>query len=229
MLAEYVALDESGVVAVPAHMTFEEASTLPCAAVTAWHALMRATHLRPGQTVLIQGTGGVSIFALQFALLAGARVLGTSSSDDKLAHAKNLGLSAGTNYKVNPEWDKWAKEETAGEGVDVVVEVGGSGTFAKSMQAVRVAGLIAQIGVLSNAAEPITVQPILHKSIHVQGIYVGSRAMFEEMNAAIAQHRLHPVIDRVFEFGQVREALRHMESGSHFGKIVIRVGESRNG
>jgi NADPH:quinone reductase-like Zn-dependent oxidoreductase len=225
MLAEFVALDERGVVSVPKHMTFEEAATLPCAAVTAWHALMHGAHLQPGQTVLIQGTGGVSIFALQFAWLAGGRVLGTSSSDDKLDRAKRLGLNAGTNYRQNADWEKWVKEQTSGEGVDLVVEVGGSGTFAKSMQAVRVGGVIAQIGVLSSAAEPITVQPILHKSIHVQGIYVGSRAMFEEMNGAIAQHELHPVIDRVFEFGQARDALRYMESGSHFGKIVVRVGD----
>jgi NADPH:quinone reductase-like Zn-dependent oxidoreductase len=225
MLAEFVALNESGVVAVPAHLTFEEASTLPCAAVTAWHALMHAAHIQPGQTVLIQGTGGVSIFALQFALLAGARVLGTSSSDDKLARAQKLGLAVGMNYRQDPDWEKWAKDHTAGEGVDVVIEVGGSGTFVRSMQAVRIAGLIAQIGVLSTAAEPITVRPILHKLLHVQGIYVGSRATFEEMNTAIAQHQLHPVIDLAFEFAQAREALRYMESASHFGKIVIRVGE----
>lgn len=225
MLAEYVALDEGAVVSVPAHLTLEEAATLPCAAVTAWHALMHGAHVQPGQTVLIQGTGGVSIFALQFARLAGARVLGTSSSDDKLARAKKFGLDAGTNYKQNGDWEKWVKEQTAGEGVDLVIEVGGAGTFAKSMQAVRVGGVIAQIGVLSSAAEPITIQPILHKSIHVQGIYVGPRAMFEEMNAAIAMYELRPVIDRVFEFGQAREALRYMESGSHFGKIVVRVGD----
>jgi NADPH:quinone reductase-like Zn-dependent oxidoreductase len=225
MLAELVALDERGVVSVPKYLTFEEAATLPCAAVTAWHALMHGAHVQPGQMVLTQGTGGVSIFALQFAQLAGARVLGTSSSDEKLDRAKKLGLDAGTNYKQNADWEKWVKEQTSGEGVDVVVEVGGAGTFAKSMQAVRVAGVIAQIGVLSSAAEPITVQPILHKSIHVQGIYVGSRAMFEEMNAAIAQHELRPVIDRVFDFGQAREALRYMESGNHFGKIVVRVGD----
>jgi NADPH:quinone reductase-like Zn-dependent oxidoreductase len=225
MLAEYVALNESGVVAVPAHLTFEEASTLPCAAVTAWHALVHAGRIQPGQTALIQGTGGVSIFALQFALLAGARVLGTSSNDDKLARAQKLGLAAGINYRQHPDWEKWAREQTAGEGVDVVIEVGGAGTFARSMQAVRVAGLIAQIGVLSATAEALTVQPILHKSLHVQGIYVGSRAMSEEMNTAIAQHQLHPVIDLAFEFAQAREALRYMESAGHFGKIVIRVGE----
>lgn len=223
MLAEYVALDEAGVVSVPAHLTFEEAATLPCAALTAWHAVFHAAHLRPGDTVLIQGTGGVSIFALQFARLAGARVLGTSGSDEKLKRAQDLGLAAGVNYKQDASWDKWAKHQTAGVGVDVVVEVGGSGTFAKSLQAVRVAGVVAQIGVLSNAAEPITVQPILHKSIRIQGIYVGSRAMFEEMNTAITQQQLRPVIDRVFQFSEAREALRHMESGSHFGKIVIRV------
>jgi len=223
MLAEFVALNEAGVVGVPDHLTFEEAATLPCAAVTAWHALMHGGEVKPGQVVLMQGTGGVSIFALQFAGLAGARVLGTSSSDEKLERAKKIGLSAGTNYKRNADWDKWANEQTSGEGVDLVVEVGGTGTFAKSMRAVRVAGVIAQIGVLSSAVEPITVHPILHKSIRVQGIYVGSRAMFEEMNAAIAQHKLRPVIDRVFEFAQAREALQYMESGSHFGKIVVRV------
>lgn len=223
MLAEYVALREDGVVAIPSHLTFEEAATLPCAGVTAWNALMHGAHVQPGDTVLIQGTGGVSIFALQFALISGARVIGTSSSDQKLERARDLGLAAGINYKQNPQWDKWVKEQTAGEGADVVIEVGGAGTFARSMQAVRVAGVVAQIGVLSSAEEPIAIQPILHKSIHVQGIYVGSRAMFEEMNAAIAQHQMRPIVDRVFPFSEARAALRYMESGSHFGKIVIQV------
>ena len=225
MGAEYVVLHEDGVISLPAHMTYEEGSTLPCAAVTAWNALKYGAQLEAGQTVLIQGTGGVSIFALQLALLAGARVLGTSGSDEKLARAEKLGLAAGTNYKKNPDWDKWALQQSGGEGVDVVVEVGGAGTFVRSLNAVRVAGTVTQIGVLSNTTEPLRVQPILHKSVRVQGIYVGSRAMFEEMNEAITQHKLRPVIDKVFEFGEAAEALRYLENGSHFGKIVVKIGD----
>jgi NADPH:quinone reductase-like Zn-dependent oxidoreductase len=232
MLAEYVVLREDGVVRFPAHLTYEEAATLPCAGVTAWNALHHggdsARPVMAGDTVLIQGTGGVSIFALQFASLLGARVIGTSSSEEKLARAHSMGLAAGCNYRDRPEWSKWAVETTEGVGVDRIIEVGGAGTFGQSLRAASVGGMIAQIGVLSGGAvtEPLALVPILHKQLRVQGIYVGSRAMFEEMNVAIAKAALRPVVDRVFELGQACEAFLHMESGSHFGKIVIRVAEA---
>jgi NADPH:quinone reductase-like Zn-dependent oxidoreductase len=227
MLAEYVTLDEAGVVKFPEHLSFEEAATLPCAGVTAWNALHHAGNpaspAMRGETVLIQGTGGVSIFALQFAKLLGAKVIGTSSSEEKLKRAYELGMDAGCNYREQPEWSRWAMEMTAGRGVNRVIEVGGAGTFAQSLRAVGVGGLVAQIGVLSGGmAESAALAPILHKQIRVQGIYVGSHAMFEEMNEAIANAHLRPVVDRVFAFEEVREALAVMESGAHFGKIVIR-------
>jgi NADPH:quinone reductase-like Zn-dependent oxidoreductase len=229
MLAEYVLLSQEGVVRFPEHLSYEEAATLPCAGVTAWNALHHAGEAAcpalPGETIVIQGTGGVSIFALQFATLLGARVIGTSSSDEKLSRAYGLGLDAGCNYKERPEWSKWVVEVTEGRGADRIIEVGGAGTFGQSLRAVRVGGMVAQIGILSGAAtsEPLALTPILHKQLRVQGIYVGSRAMFEQMNAAIAKAGLHPVIDRVFAADEVRDAFVHMESGSHFGKIVIRM------
>jgi NADPH:quinone reductase-like Zn-dependent oxidoreductase len=228
MLAEYVLLAEDGVVHFPEHLSYEEAATLPCAGVTAWNALHDAGEpahpALPGETIVLQGTGGVSMFALQFAKLLGAKVIGTSSSTEKLARAFGLGLDAGCNYKERPEWSKWVAEVTGGRGADRIIEVGGAGTFAQSLRAARVGGMIAQIGVLSGSAtsDPLALTPILHKQLRVQGIYVGSRAMFERMNAVIAKAKLHPVIDHVFGFDQVREAFLHMESGSHFGKIVIR-------
>jgi NADPH:quinone reductase-like Zn-dependent oxidoreductase len=229
MLAEYVLLDQDGVVRFPEHLSYEEAATLPCAGVTAWNALHHAGEpphpALPGETTVIQGTGGVSIFALQFAKLLGARVIGTSSSDEKLTRAVTLGLDAGCNYKERPDWSGWVSEVTGGKGADRIIEVGGAGTFGQSLRATRVAGTIAQIGVLSGAAtsEPLALTPILHKQLRVQGIYVGSRAMFDEMNAAIAKAGMRPVIDRVFGLDQVQEAFLYMQSASHFGKIVIRM------
>jgi NADPH:quinone reductase-like Zn-dependent oxidoreductase len=229
MLAEYVLLHHEGVVHFPEHLTYEEAATLPCAAVTAWNALHHAGDptrpTQPGETVLIQGTGGVSLFALQFAKLLGAKVIGTSSSDEKLARATALGLTAGCNYRQRPDWSKWAAEVTNGEGADRIIEVGGAGTFGQSLRAARVGGLITQIGVLSGGSttEPLALTPLLHKQLRVHGIYVGSRAMFEQMNAAIAAAKLHPVIDQVFGFDQAQQAFEHMQSASHFGKIVIRI------
>jgi NADPH:quinone reductase-like Zn-dependent oxidoreductase len=223
MLAELVALPAHGLLPVPEHLSFEEAATLPCAGVTAWNALFGGVPVKPGDTVLVQGTGGVSLFALQFARLAGARVIATSGSDQKLAHALKLGASDGINYKSVPDWDKRVRELTGGTGVDLIVEVGGAGTLTRSMRAVRTGGTIVLIGVLSGVAAEFNPMPILMKSIRVQGIYVGSRSMFEAMNRAITYAGLRPVIDRVFEFEQAPDALRHLESGAHVGKIVIRV------
>jgi NADPH:quinone reductase-like Zn-dependent oxidoreductase len=172
--------------------------------------------------VLVQGTGGVSLFALQFARLAGARVIATSSSDAKLAKARELGASDGINYKTTADWDVAVRNLTDSLGVDHVVEVGGAGTLPRSMKAVKLGGHIPLIGVLSGGGE-VDPRPVLMKNIRLQGIYVGSRLMFENMNRAITLHKLKPVIDRVFSFDQAIEAYKHMESGSHFGKIVIQV------
>lgn len=221
MLTEYIVLHETGLVPVPQHLSFQEAATLPCAAVTAWNALS-AADIKPGSNILIQGTGGVSIFALQFARLRGARVLGISSSDEKLQRATALGLDAGLNYRENPEWERWAVEQTGGEGVDLVVEVGGSGTLPRSLKAIRMGGTIAQIGVLAGAAEPIAIPMILHKTARIQGIYVGSRRDFVEMNRAIDLAQLRPVGEE-FHWTQAREVMEKMEEGSHFGKLVLTV------
>jgi NADPH:quinone reductase-like Zn-dependent oxidoreductase len=223
VLAEYVVLPEDGVVAVPEHLDDVEAATLPCAAVTAWHALVTEGGVKPGDTVLVQGTGGVSLFALQFARLAGARVIATSSRDDKLERVRALGASAGINYKTTPEWGERARVLSGG-GVDHVVEVGGAGTLAQSLRAVRLGGRVSLIGVLSGGAGQISLFPVLMKNVRVQGIFVGSGEMFEAMNRAIAAHQLRPVVDRVFPFDRAPDAFGHLESGAHFGKVVVRVG-----
>ncbi len=221
VLAERVLFEESGVVRVPDHLTFEEAATLPCAAVTAWNALT-AAGAGPGTTVLLQGTGGVSIFALQLAKALGARAIITSSSDEKLSRALALGADAGTNYKTNPDWDKWARQQTGGTGVDVVIEVGGAGTLDRSLKAVKTGGHVALIGVLAGGT---TFNPmfVLMKAVRLQGVFVGSRAMFEAMNEVIAAKQMRPVIDRVFPLADAPAAFRHLESGSHFGKVVVGV------
>ena len=222
MLAEQVVLHEDGLVHVPEHLSLEEASTLPCAAVTAWQALITLGNIKTGDTVLVLGTGGVSIFGLQFALMSGARGIVTSSSVEKLARARELGATGEVNYRATPNWDERVLELTGGLGVDHVVEVGGSGTLAKSFSSVRVGGTVSLIGVLTGAGETDP-NPVLRKGIRFQGIYVGSRDMFEDMNRAIALHRMRPVIDKVFPFEKSHQALRFLESAGHFGKIVIRV------
>ena len=221
MLAQHVVLNENGLVEMPRHLSFEEAATLPCAAVTAWNALA-AGDVKPGSTVLIQGTGGVSIFALQFARLKGARVLGISGSEEKLERAVRLGLDSGLNYREHPDWDRWAVDETGGDGVDLIVEVGGQGTLARSLRAVRMGGVIAQVGVLAGSAEPLAVPTILHKQARIQGIYVGSRKDFQDMNKAISLTRMRPV-GANFHWSQSREVLTRMEHASHFGKLVVTV------
>jgi len=221
ILAEFVVLRESGLVRIPQHLGFEEAATLPCAAVTAWNAIA-AGNLKPGSTVLIQGTGGVSIFALQFAHLMGVRVLGISSSNDKLDRAYSLGLSAGLNYRDNPDWDRWALDQTGGEGVDLVVEVGGPGTLERSLRAIAFGGVVVQIGALTGSSGNISIPSILHKWARIQGIYVGSRTHFEQMNEAIAQAQLRPVLEAL-PWSQARQAITRMEQGNHFGKLVLTV------
>jgi NADPH:quinone reductase-like Zn-dependent oxidoreductase len=221
MLAENVVLKETGLVPIPEHLSFQEAATLPCAAVTAWNALA-AGNLKPGGTVLIQGTGGVSIFALQFARIMGLRVLGISSSYEKLQRAIGMGLDVGLNYRDHPEWERWVSDQTGGEGVDLVVEVGGVGTLPRSLKAVRIGGTVAQVGVLTEVAEPFSISTILHKMARIHGIYVGSRRDFVEMNKAISLAQLRPVGEE-FPWTQAREVLHRMEEASHFGKLVLTV------
>jgi NADPH:quinone reductase-like Zn-dependent oxidoreductase len=223
MLAEYVLLEEAGVVKIPAHLSIEEGAALPCAGVTAWNAITRHAKLIAGNTVLLQGTGGVSIYGLQFAHAMGITAIVTSSSDEKLARAKALGAAHGINYKTTPEWDKEAVAWTGGRGVDHVIEVGGANTLTRSFGAIRNGGKVSMIGGLSGGATELNPGLIFSKRANVQGIYVGSTEMFEEMNAAIAANKIKPVIDRVFGFDDVKAAYQHMASGAHLGKIVIRV------
>ena len=222
LFKELAALPEQGLLPIPKHLSTEEAAALPCAGVTAWHALVESGGVKPGDSVLIQGTGGVSLFALQFAHMAVARVIVTSKSDEKLARAKKLGAAEAINYTTTPNWDKSVRELTAGKGVDLIVEVGGAGTLPLSLKAVRLGGYIALIGVLTGGGD-VNPVPILMKNIRVQGIFVGSRSMFESMNRAIETAALHPVVDRVFNFDQAAEAMNYMASGAHFGKVVVRV------
>jgi NADPH:quinone reductase-like Zn-dependent oxidoreductase len=223
MLAEYVVLPESGAIRVPEHLAFEAAATLPCAGLTAWNAVVEAGRVRAGETVLLLGTGGVSIFALQFAKLHGAHVIVASGSDEKLAHAKELGADTLINYLSTPNWEQLVLAATGGRGVDLVVEVGGGGTLEKSIKCVRVGGVIAVIGVVSGGGQ-IDPRSIIGKAIRLQGIYVGSRSMFAAMNRAVSEAALTPVIDRVFAFDEAKQAYAYQASGAHFGKIVVRVG-----
>ena len=221
VLTQFRVFNQEGLLRLPEHLSFAEGATLPCAGLTAWNALVPTGHLQAGDTVLLLGTGGVSIFGLQFAKLHGARVIITSSSDEKLARAKALGADETINYKTTPEWDKEVLRLTGGKGVDIVLEVGGGETFARSMNSVRTSGQIAVIGVLSGVAGTVPVGLIGFQTLSVQGIFVGSVAMFEDMNRAITANHLHPVVDRVFPFEQSTDALRFMQSAQHFGKIVI--------
>lgn len=222
VLAEQVLFHQRALVDVPQVLSLEEASTLPCAGLTAWNALMVSGNLKAGETVLLLGTGGVSLFALQFARIAGALVIITSSSDEKLARARELGAAVGINYETTPDWEEQVRELTGGRGVDHVVEVGGGQTLPKSVRAARFGGHIALVGNLTGRAG-VDIVPMFMKSLRLNGIHVGSRAMFEDMNRAIAHAGMRPAVDRVFGFEQASDALAYMESGAHFGKIVIRV------
>ena len=221
VLAEQIVLREGGLVAVPGHLSFEEAACLPCAAVTAWHCLVECGGLKAGDTVLLLGSGGVSIFGLQFCEMFGARAIVTSSSNEKLERARAMGAWETINYREAADWDKAARELTGGRGVDHVLEVGGGGTLGKSIEAVRIGGRIALIGVLTGGR--IDPTAIMRKSVRVQGVYVGSRAMFEAMNRAVEAHEMRPVIDRTFAFEEAREGFHHMKAAGHLGKIVVKV------
>jgi NADPH:quinone reductase-like Zn-dependent oxidoreductase len=216
-------LDEQGLVTVPAHLSDEEAATLPCAALTAWNALTVRGNLRAGDTVLVQGTGGVSLFALQFGKMFGARVLVTSSSDEKLERARALGADGLINYRRLPEWGKEARKLAGGDGVDHIIEVGGAGTLEQSLRAVRTGGQVSLIGVLAGGQAELSLFPILMQNVRVQGITVGDRDSFEAMNRAISANGLRPVLDRTFPLAEGRAALEYLESGAHFGKVCLRV------
>lgn len=222
-LREFGTFDQEGLVCIPDHLSYEEAATLPCAGLTAFNALFESGGLKPDDTILLQGTGGVSIFALQFASVFGNRIIITSSSDEKLQKAKELKATDFINYKTTEDWDKEVLNLTEKRGVDHIVEVGGAGTLQKSLNAVRMGGHIAVIGVLSGQGE-INPIHILMKAVRLQGIFVGSRQMFEAMNQLLINHEyIKPVIDKTFEFDEAKDALKYMESGSHFGKIVVKI------
>ena len=224
MLREFVALPEAALVSVPAQLSFKEAATLPCAAVTAWQALFTRGGLRAGETVLVLGTGGVSVFALQLATAAGARVIVTSSSDEKLERARTLGAWATVNYQTTPDWDAEVWRLTEKRGVDHVVEVGGPGTLGKSMNSTTASGQIALIGVLTGFGPPeASLFPIVARNVRLDGIYVGSRADFKALNSFLTEHQLRPVIDRVFPFAEAPAAFAHLRGATHFGKVVISV------
>jgi NADPH:quinone reductase-like Zn-dependent oxidoreductase len=221
-MADLMCLPEGGVVKAPAHLSDEEAATLPCAALTAWSALVTYEKLRPGSKVLVQGTGGVALFALQFAKLLGAHVTVISSSDAKLERAKALGADAAINYSTTPEWAKASRAITGGRGFDHIVELGGEKTLPQSLRCIRPGGTLSMIGVLSGGALAAPLGLVVTRQVRLQGITVGHRDGFEAMVRAVEQHRLKPVVDRMFAFGQLKEALAYLKSGAHFGKIVIR-------
>lgn len=223
LLAEYVVLDQQGLLPIPDHLSFQEAACLPCAAVTAWNALFTARTLIASDWVLLLGTGGVSIFALQFAQMAGAQIIATSSSDAKIEKLRGMGAHHCVNYTTHPEFHAEIMKITGGSGVDHVVEVGGAGTLQRSLQSARLGGAVHLIGVLTGAAE-INPMIILQRSLTLRGVFVGSREMFESMNRAIQHSGLRPVIDRVFPFAEAKAAWTHLQSQRHFGKIVIDIG-----
>jgi len=220
-LAEMMVLNEQGVVRVPDHLSDVEGATLPCAALTAWSALVSFGDVRAGSTILVQGTGGVSIFALQFATMFGARVIVTSSSNEKLEKVRKLGSWQEINYTDDPDWGMTARKLTGGLGVDNVVEVGGADTLQQSLRAVGVGGQVTVIGVLSGVASKLNVVPVLMQNLRLQGILVGSRDGFEDMNRAIEVNQMQPVVDRVFPFAETKEAFEYMISGAHLGKVCI--------
>ncbi len=222
VLAEYVVLQEKGVIKVPEHLSDAEAACLPCAALTAWNALFEQARLQPGQTVLLLGTGGVSIFALQFATAAGARAIVTSSSGEKLLEVKAMGADGTINYRKTEDWPSAVRDLTDGVGADAVVEVGGPGTLQKSIDATRIGGTVALIGILSGGTiDPL---PIMRKSIKVQGVYVGNLRMFGDMNRGIARHGIQPRIAETVPFEKAPDAYRLMQSQKHIGKIAISLG-----
>ena len=220
VLAEYTLFDEASLVHVPTHLTDEEGATLPCAAVTAWNAVVSGGRIAPGDTVVVLGTGGVSLFALQFARFLGARVIITSSSDEKLARAKQLGAAAVVNYKTTLDWPQAVLEQTRGEGADYVVDT--VGELRQAIAAVRLGGVVAFVGLLKGMNAQVDLVALMGKSARIEAIDVGSREMFEAMNRAIEFHAMRPVVDRVFGFSELREALNYLREARHFGKVCLR-------
>lgn len=220
-LAEFMVLDAEGVSPVPEHLSDTAAATLPCAALTAWSALAVEGSVKAGDTVLLEGTGGVSIFALQLAQMLGARTIITSSSDAKLERARELGAWKTLNYRQQPDWGKAARQLTDGQGVDHVVEVGGAGTLSEALKAIKPGGTLSLIGVLSGVEGRLNLLPVVMQNVRLQGILVGSRAGFEDMVRAIDQHQMEPVVDRVFPFAEAAQAFRYLDSAQHFGKVCI--------
>jgi NADPH:quinone reductase-like Zn-dependent oxidoreductase len=223
MLTEQIVLDESALVRIPPEYSLEQAATLPCAAVTAWNALFEAAGVQPGDTVLVQGSGGVSVFALQLAKAAGATVIATSSSAEKRARLEELGAAHTIDYRAEPNWGDAVREYTGGRGVDVAVEVGGAGTFDQTVKALRYGGTMSLIGVLAGTKGTIDTYAVLHKNIRVHGVYVGSVAMFERLVAAMVANKIEPVMEDLYLFLETQAAYAHLESGEHFGKIVIAI------
>lgn len=221
VLTEYRAFPEHALLHTPEHLSDQAASTLACAAVTAWSAVVKLGGIRPGDTVLTQGTGGVSLFAVQFAKLAGARVIATSSSHAKLEKLAKLGADETINYKTTPGWGKRARELTAGRGVDLVVEVGGSGTLNESIRAARTGGIIAMIGVLAGSGSDLRLPLVAMQQQRIQGVACGSIEDLQAVVDAMALHGIQPVVDKVFAFAEARQAFKHLASGQHFGKVVI--------
>jgi NADPH:quinone reductase-like Zn-dependent oxidoreductase len=226
VLAEQVVFSERALLPIPDHLSFEQAATLPCAAVTAWQALVTRGGIQAGDTILTLGTGGVSIFALQLAKLHGATVIITSSSDEKLERARQFGADETINYRTTADWEVAVRRLTGDRGVDNVIELGGPGTLAKSLASARLGGRVSMIGVLTGVEGAVNPLPALFNRLTIDGIYVGSRSMFEAMKRAITANRLEPVIDRVFGFGEALDAYRYLQKANHFGKVVIRIGDS---
>jgi NADPH:quinone reductase-like Zn-dependent oxidoreductase len=223
MLSEIVVTNENALVSIPEHLSYEEAATLPCAAVTAWVGLFKRGRLEPGQFVLLEGTGGVSTFGLIFTVAAGAKAIMTSSRDEKLERARALGAFGTENYRKNPDWQEEVRSLTGGGGVDQVLDVGGRDTLSKAFEALAYGGHIALIGGLSGYGSDIPTDSLMWINATASGVYVGSRDDFDAMNAFISEHEIRPLIDRVFEFEQAQNAFDYMQSGSFMGKIVIRL------
>jgi len=221
LAAEQVALPADAVLPLPAGYSFEQAATLPIAALTAWSALVTVGNVQAGETVLTLGTGGVAIFTLQLAKALGAKVVITSRSDEKLARARRLGADHTVNYATTPDWELSVLECTGGQGVDLTVETAGPGTLDRSMRATRAAGTIALLGALTGRQGPVTTGLILMKRLRIGGILVDSRSAFEALVRFIEQKRIEPVIDQRFGFDALPDAFRCMEAGRHFGKIVV--------
>lgn len=222
-LVETQVFSADGLIKFPEHLSYEEAATLPCAAVTAFNALAQQASLNPGDTVLLEGTGGVSLFALQFATALGLKSIIISSSDEKLERAKGLGASVGINYNKKSDWPAAVLDLTEGRGVDAVVEVGGAKTIGRAIKSVKRGGVISVIGILSGIEEPLDLRPILMNNVRIQGIFVGGKTVFEAMNRVVSHAKIKPVIDSCFAFNDAPKAFAHLESAQHFGKVVIKV------